>query len=82
MPREHLGRFWRDADDAQLISYIDLIYGTFSMCNYNNSFETAMLIVPVPPIKNIFIFPHFCAAFSRLAFCRQSAPGQNRVIVM
>ena len=28
-------RFWRDADDAQLISYIDSYYGTFSQANYN-----------------------------------------------
>ena len=35
VPWEHPGRFWRDADDAQLISYIDLTYGTFSMRNYN-----------------------------------------------
>ena len=35
VPWEHPGRFWRDADDAQLISYVDLTYGTFSMRNYN-----------------------------------------------
>ena len=35
VPWEHPGRFWRDADDAQLISYVDLNYGTFSMRNYN-----------------------------------------------
>ena len=28
-------RYWRDADDAQLISYIDTNYGTFSERNYN-----------------------------------------------
>ncbi len=35
VPWEHPGRFWRDADDAQLISYIDLTYGTFSARNYD-----------------------------------------------
>lgn len=35
VPWEHPSRFWRDADDAQLISYVDLNYGTFSMRNYN-----------------------------------------------
>lgn len=35
MPWEHPGKFWRDVDDAQLISYVDLNYGTFSMRNYN-----------------------------------------------
>ena len=35
VPWEHPSRFWRDADDAQLISYIDLIYGTFSARNYD-----------------------------------------------
>ena len=35
VPWEHPGKFWRDADDAQLISYVDLNYGTFSMRNYN-----------------------------------------------
>ncbi len=35
VPWEHPSRFWRDADDAQLISYIDLTYGTFSARNYD-----------------------------------------------
>ena len=35
VPWEHPGRFWRDADDAQLISYVDLTYGTFSARNYD-----------------------------------------------
>ena len=34
VPWEHPSRFWRDADDAQLISYIDMTYGTFSQRNY------------------------------------------------
>lgn len=34
VPWQHPSRFWRDADDAQLISYIDTHYGTFSARNY------------------------------------------------
>lgn len=34
VPWKHPARFWRDADDAQLITYIDLNYGTFSARNY------------------------------------------------
>jgi putative DNA primase/helicase len=35
VPWNHPDRFWRDADDAQLISYIDANYGTFSARNYD-----------------------------------------------
>lgn len=35
VPWSHPSKFWRDADDAQLISYIDLTYGTFSARNYD-----------------------------------------------
>lgn len=35
VPWEHPGKFWRDADDAQLISYVDLNYGNFSARNYD-----------------------------------------------
>lgn len=35
VPWQHPSRFWRDADDAQLISYIDAHYGTFSARNYD-----------------------------------------------
>lgn len=34
VPWKHPGRFWRDADDAQLICYVDDHYGTFSARNY------------------------------------------------
>ena len=34
VPWKHPARFWRDADDAQLISYVDTNYGTFSQRNY------------------------------------------------
>ena len=34
VPWKHPSKFWRDADDAQLITYIDSHYGTFSERNY------------------------------------------------
>jgi len=34
VPWQHPSRFWRDADDAQLISYVDSHYGAFSARNY------------------------------------------------
>lgn len=34
VPWKHPSKYWRDADDAQLISYIDANYGTFSARNY------------------------------------------------
>jgi len=38
VPWEHQSKFWRDADDAQLICYVDAHYGTFSAPNYKNAF--------------------------------------------
>ncbi len=35
VPWNHPSKFWRDADDAQLISYIDQRYGAFSARNYD-----------------------------------------------
>ncbi len=35
VPWSHPSKFWRDADDAQLISYVDLTYGNFSARNYD-----------------------------------------------
>ncbi|OPZ89128.1 MAG: Virulence-associated protein E [Firmicutes bacterium ADurb.Bin419] len=35
VPWEHPSKFWRDADDAQLIRYIDTKYGVFSKRNYD-----------------------------------------------
>ncbi|EYE88012.1 virulence-associated protein E [Fervidicella metallireducens AeB] len=35
VPWQHPSKWWRDADDAQLISYIDLTYGNFSARNYD-----------------------------------------------
>lgn len=35
VPWKHPSSFWRDADDMQLISYVDSHYGTFSQRNYD-----------------------------------------------
>jgi predicted P-loop ATPase len=35
VPWAHPAKFWRDADDAQLICYVDAHYGTFSARNYD-----------------------------------------------
>jgi len=35
VPWAHPSKFWRDADDAQLIRYIDSSYGVFSKRNYD-----------------------------------------------
>ena len=35
VPWKHPSKFWRDADDAQLISYVDEKYGTFSQRNFD-----------------------------------------------
>ncbi|MDD3307320.1 MAG: virulence-associated E family protein [Acetobacterium sp.] len=34
VPWQHPSKYWRDADDAQLISYVDAHYGDFSARNY------------------------------------------------
>ena len=34
LPWKHTSRYWRDADDAQLVAYIDANYGTFSARNH------------------------------------------------
>lgn len=35
VPWQHPAKFWRDADDAQLICYVDDHYGSFSQRNYD-----------------------------------------------
>ncbi|MBR1684313.1 MAG: hypothetical protein IJ708_04190 [Clostridia bacterium] len=37
VPWRHPTKFWRDADDAQLISYIENEYGNFSIRNYETA---------------------------------------------
>ena len=38
VPWKQVARFWRDADDAQLMAYVDSHYGTFT----SNNYETAV----------------------------------------
>ena len=47
-------RFWRDADDAQLICYIDANYGTFSQRNYDIAVTKAADDRSYHPIKEYF----------------------------
>ncbi|NLD02639.1 MAG: hypothetical protein GX674_04965, partial [Clostridiales bacterium] len=35
VPWQHPSKFWRDADDAQLVSYVDRHYGSFGARNYS-----------------------------------------------
>lgn len=37
LPWKHPEKYWRDADDAQLICYVDANYGTFSRTNYDTA---------------------------------------------
>lgn len=37
VPWQHPAKFWRDADDSQLICYVDANYGTFSRQNYDTA---------------------------------------------
>ena len=52
VPWEHPAKFWRDADDAQLISYIDLNYGNFSARNYDIAVTKVVDDRSYHPIRN------------------------------
>jgi predicted P-loop ATPase len=52
VPWEHPSKFWRDADDAQLISYVDLTYGNFSARNYDIAVSKVADDRSYHPIKN------------------------------
>lgn len=54
VPWEHPSRFWRDADDAQLICYTDQEYGTFSQRNYNIAVTKCVDDRSYHPIKDYF----------------------------
>ena len=54
VPWKHPARFWRDADDAQLISYIDSNYGTFSERNYRIAVTKVSDDRSYHPIKEMF----------------------------
>ena len=51
VPWEHPSKFWRDADDSQLTSYIDLNYGSFSARNYDIAVTKAVDDRSYHPIK-------------------------------
>lgn len=54
VPWNHPSRFWRDADDAQLISYIDGAYGTFSSRNYEIAVAKVTDDRSYHPVKEYF----------------------------
>ena len=54
VPWQHPARFWRDADDAQLICYVDAKYGTFSARNYTIAVAKAVDDRSYHPIREMF----------------------------
>ncbi len=54
VPWSHPGKFWRDADDAQLICYVDDNYGTFSQRNYDIAVAKAVDDRSYHPIRDYF----------------------------
>ena len=54
VPWKHPARFWRDADDAQLICYIDASYGSFSQRNYDIAVTKTADDRSYHPIKEYF----------------------------
>ena len=54
VPWSHPGKFWRDADDAQLICYVDDHYGTFSAWNYDIAVAKAVDDRSYHPIREYF----------------------------
>jgi putative DNA primase/helicase len=54
LPWKHPGKFWRDADDAQLICYVDANYGTFSRTNYDTAVTKVADDRSYHPIREYF----------------------------
>ena len=54
VPWPHPAKFWRDADDAQLICYVDDHYGTFSARNYDIAVAKVADDRSYHPIKDYF----------------------------
>ena len=54
VPWRHPARFWRDADDAQLMCYIDANYGSFSARNYDIGVTKTVDDRSYHPIKEYF----------------------------
>lgn len=55
VPWKHPSKFWRDADDAQLICYVDERYGTFSQRNYSIAVAKVVDDRSYHPIRDYFI---------------------------
>ena len=54
VPWPHPAKFWRDADDAQLICYVDAAYGTVSARNYDIAVTKAVDDRSYHPIREFF----------------------------
>lgn len=54
VPWGHPSKFWRDADDAQLVCYVDGKYGTFSQRNYSIAVAKAVDDRSYHPIRDFF----------------------------
>ena len=54
VPWKHPARFWRDADDAQLISFVDSNYGSFSDRNYRIAVTKVTDDRSYHPIREMF----------------------------
>ena len=54
VPWSHPARFWRDADDAQLICYVDDNYGSFSARNYDIAVTKVADDRSYHPIRKMF----------------------------
>ena len=54
VPWKHPSKFWRDADDAQLICYVDEKYGTFSQRNYSIAVAKVVDDRSYHPIRDFF----------------------------
>ena len=54
VPWKHKSRFWRDADDAQLVTYIDTTYTPFPARQYDKGVAKVVDDRAYHPIKNYF----------------------------
>jgi len=54
IPWQNQSRWWRDADDAQLVSYVDKKYGNFSERNFNVAVTKVVDDRAYHPIKTYF----------------------------
>jgi len=54
VPWSHPNKYWRDADDAQLISYVDDHYGSFSARNYDIAVTKVVDDRSYHPIRDMF----------------------------